>query len=117
MKTFSIFLLCLMTTLANAAGPLFVEGANGTTPVKYKNPNIVLNFDIDALAVTLNDTNAESDQLVLDAFNLWNNVLTSTANLNQGPDLPANVDSNNYTAFIPAGIGASIKLYVSSGAR
>ena len=85
MKVFFIFLLYAVTTLANAAGPLFVEGANSTTPVRYPNPAIVMNFDLDMIE---NHTNTETDALVLNAFNLWNNLLTSTVNLTQGPDLP-----------------------------
>jgi len=106
-------------TSANAAGPLFLEGPTGKTPVKYQNPNIVLNFDTDALVVTAppTGTNAGSDQLVLDALKLWNDVTTnmglSTINLTQGDDTNINgsivdVDDTNYTAFIPAGNGAPI---------
>ncbi len=97
-------------TCVNAAGPLILEGPTGNTPVKYQNPNIVLNFDIGMLtAIT---TNAEGDALVLNAFSLWNEVTTnlglSTINLTQGNDISENVDGNNYTTFIPAGIDAPI---------
>ncbi len=106
-----------MMTCANAAGPLILEGPTGKTPVKYKNPNIVLNFDIDVLAVTNPKTNSESDQLVRDAISLWNDVTInlglSTINLTQGVDInmsgmSVNVDGTNFGTFIPAGSGAAI---------
>ena len=80
-----------------------MEGANSTTPVRYPNPAIVMNFDLDMIEY---HTNAETDALVLNAFNLWNNLLTSTVNLTQGPDLPEDVDVSNYTRYIPAMSGA-----------
>ena len=108
-----------MMTCAHASGPLILEGPTGNTPVRYQNPNIVLNFDIDVLAATLNDTNAESDELVQNAFDLWNAVTTdpdlglSTIRLTQGVDInisgtSVDVDDTNYATFIPAGSGAPI---------
>lgn len=105
MKIFFFLSLSLITALANAAGPLFVEGADGTTPVRYKNPVIGMNFDLDMLEGL---TNAETDDLVFNAFSLWNGVLTSKINLTQDTDLPSNIDINNYDTYIPAGIDASI---------
>jgi hypothetical protein len=106
MKAFFIILLSLTAVVSHAAGPLFLEGTNGTTPVRYSNPIIAMNFDLDMLEIVT--TNAESDALVLDAFNLWNSVATSTINLMQGADLPSDIDISNYDTYIPAGIGAPI---------
>lgn len=100
MKVLLFFFLALIPTLATAAGPLFVEGTTGNIPVRYQDPPIVLNFDLDMLAVA--PTNAETDTLVLNALSLWNSVTTSTVNLTQGADMSVNVDVTNYSTFITA---------------
>lgn len=98
MNTYTLSILALCPALAFAAGPLTIQGSNGTTPVKYENPNVVLNFDIGTLGLK---TPSEADALILDGLALWNGVSTSTINLTQGTDLSVDVDSSNYTSFMP----------------
>lgn len=99
MNKYSLSILALLPTLAFAAGPLTLEGANGNTPIRYESPKVTLNFDIGTLGTK---TNAEADTLVLTGFELWNNVTTATINLTQGNDLDVDVDSSNYTSYIPS---------------
>lgn len=94
-----LFCLACFPALSFAAGPLTLEGPDGNTPVKYENPNVVLNFDIGMLGTK---TNSQGDTLVVDGFNLWNGVTTATINLTQGDDLSTDVDSSNYTSFMPS---------------
>ncbi len=84
--------------LAQAGGPLAVEGSGGNSPVHYSPASININFDIGPLGAR---TNAEADDLVLRAFALWNNVASSSLQLLQGNDLGTDVDVSNYTTFIP----------------
>jgi len=83
-----------------AGGPLAVEGSNGHIPVHYSPATVTLNFDIGTLGTR---TNAQTDALVIQALSLWNNVATSSLKLQQGNDLSADVDINNYLDFIPDG--------------
>ena len=83
-----------------AGGPLAVEGSSGHSPVHYSPSTITINYDIGMLG---SRTNSQADGLVLQAFNLWNNVSTATVQLSQGTDLFADIDSTNYFDLIPDG--------------
>lgn len=93
MKTSLLYVVMLVPSLTIASGPLFIEGPNDTMPVKYQNPTIGLNFDLDLLAGT--------DALVIDAFNLWNSATTSNVSLTKGANLNVNVNVTNYNSYIP----------------
>ncbi len=80
---------------AYAGGPLAVDGH---TPVHYSPATVTLNFDIGTLG---SHTNSQADDLVRQAFALWNNVATSSVILTQGNDLPVDVDGSNYATYIP----------------
>jgi hypothetical protein len=85
---------------AYAGGPLAIEGSSGNTPVHYSPSTVTINYDIGTLGTRSNST---ADGLVLQAFNLWNNVSTATLQLSQGTDLSADIDDTNYFDLIPDG--------------
>ncbi len=85
---------------AYAGGPLAIEGSSGNTPVHYSPSTVIINYDIGTLGTRSNST---ADGLVLQAFNLWNNVSTATLQLSQGTDLSADIDDTNYFDLIPDG--------------
>jgi len=80
LQTISVLALLATSQLTLAGGPLILEGANGNTPVTYSNPNISLNAETGPLGTAF--TNPQADDLMRDAFSLWNNVNTSNINLN-----------------------------------
>jgi hypothetical protein len=82
-----------------AAGPLVLEGPAGHTPVSYENPNIFFNIETGPLGPTRD--NDVADQLVRDAFALWNIIPTSIINLTQGNDIPVDIDNSNFNRYIP----------------
>ena len=82
-----------------AAGPLALEGPTGNTPVTYNNPNITFNIETGPLGPTRD--NDAADQLVRDAFAIWNTIPTSTLKLGQGADIPVDIDSDNFNRYIP----------------
>jgi hypothetical protein len=88
-----------------AAGPLVLEGPSGHVPAKYENPNIEFNIDAGPLNTSL--TNDTADQLVRDAFDIWNSINTSTINLIQGNDVP-DINATNFTSYIPDPNNSSI---------
>ena len=94
----SLLALCFASP-AMAAGPLVLEGPAGNTPVSYENPNIIFNVESGSLGPTRD--NDAADQLVRDAFALWNNVSTSIINLSQGADVPVDIDGSNFNSYIP----------------
>lgn len=95
---YCLLALCLSSS-AMAAGPLVLEGPAGNTPVSYESPNILFNVESGPLGPTRD--NDAADQLVRDAFALWNNISTSIINLTQGTDIPADIDGSNFNSFIP----------------
>lgn len=88
------------SSLSIAGGPLVLEGPSGITPVTYQNPNITLHIENGALGIL---TNADADTVVLEAFDLWNNVSTSTINLIDD-QLKINLDINlsNFETYLPS---------------
>jgi len=82
-----------------AAGPLVLEGPAGHTPVSYENPNIIFNIEPGPLGPSRD--NETADQLVRDAFALWNNIPASIINLSQGNDIPVDIDGSNFNNYIP----------------
>ncbi len=89
-----------------AAGPLVLEGPAGNTPVSYNNPNIAFNIETGALGPTRDNDSA--DQLVRDAFAIWNNVATSIVNLAQGADVPVDINGDNFNSYIPDPVNTRI---------
>lgn len=98
----TLILSCLFVIkTVYAGGPLVIEGPSGNTPVSYPNGTVGLNFDP---GILLNgQTNEQADQLVLQAFALWNNVTTATVVLSQSTDLANDIDQSNYTPLLPSG--------------
>ena len=70
-----IALLLAYSSLSIAGGPLVLEGPAGSTPATYQDPNITVHIESGDLGVL---SNAAADTLVLNAFQLWNDVSTST---------------------------------------
>lgn len=102
-----LFLLTLCTSAsAMAAGPLVLEGPAGNTPVSYENPNIIFNIETGPLGLTRD--NDVADQLVRDAFALWNNIPASIINLSQGDDVAVDIDGDNFNRYIPDPVNTSI---------
>ena len=99
----SLFALFLSAPVM-AGGPLVLEGPNGHVPATYQNPIIVFNIETGALGARDNET---ADQLVIDSLDIWNNILTSTIHLTQGPDVtdedgvPLDINEINFTSYIP----------------
>jgi hypothetical protein len=81
-----------------AAGPLVLEGPAGNTPASYENPNII--FNIESGPLDADTDNEAADQLVRDAFALWNNIPTSIINLGQGSDISVDIDGSNFNTYI-----------------
>lgn len=90
-----------ISTACFAGGPLVIEGSSGNTPVSYPGGNVSLNFDKGLLLN--NRTNQQVDDLVLQAFSLWNNVSTATVQISQSTDLSQNIDVSNYANLLPNG--------------
>ncbi len=106
LKLFCIVLILGFTTSVKAAGPLVLEGPAGNTPASYENPNIIFNVESGSLGPTRdNDT---ADQLVRDAFALWNNIPTSIISLSQGDDVPVDINADNFNSYIPDPVNTSI---------
>ncbi len=95
---YSLIAFCVSSS-AMAAGPLVLEGPDGHIPVSYENPNIIFNIETGPLGPTRD--NDIADQLVRDAFALWNIIPTSIINLSQGNDIPVDIDISNFNRYIP----------------
>ncbi len=104
-QLYTLFALFLSAS-AMAAGPLVLEGPAGNTPVSYNNPNISFNIESGSLGPTRD--NDAADQLVLDAFALWNNIPTSIINLSQAGDIPVDIDGSNFNSYIPGPANSAI---------
>ena len=87
-------------TSAIAGGPMILEGPTGTTPVTYQNPSITLHVENGPLGDL---SNLEADDLVREAFALWNEVDTSTINLtiDQVQLESVDIDISNYDSYLP----------------
>ena len=94
----TFYLLIFFSGVAYAGGPLRIEGANGHTPATYADPNIVLNLDNGPLG---NRTKADADTLIMKAFALWNNIITSTIHFSKGADLNKDIDQTNFLTVLP----------------
>jgi len=109
MKSLLLFTILAIPVLAYAGGPRHIDG---NTPVRYTNPNVVLNFDVGTLGAR---SNSESDDMVLQSMALWNNVTTATINLTQGNNLASDIDQTNYQGLLfPVG-GSNSHPSVSDG--
>ncbi len=86
----------------HAGGPLILEGANGNTPVSYTSGAVSLNFDQGLLRTTL--TNQQADDLLNQAFALWNNVPTASISITQSSDLSQDIVVSNYAPLLPNGL-------------
>jgi len=94
-----IFTILAYSSLSIAGGPLVLEGPDGKTPVTYQSPNITLHIENGALGLL---TNEEADALVSDAFKLWNDVSTSTIDLNIDQSLiNLDIDLTNFETYLP----------------
>jgi hypothetical protein len=97
---FGIIILPLCSSPAFAGGPLVIEGRDGNTPVTYQNPNITLHVESGDLNTTV--TNAAANDILLEAFRLWNSVNTSTVNLIlDDAQITDDINIDNFTDFIP----------------
>lgn len=98
-KHLSCLVAFFVSSPVMAAGPLVLEGPAGNTPVSYQNPNII--FNIESGPLDADTDNDAADQLVRDAFALWNNIPTSIINLTQGRDIGVDIDGDNFNDYIP----------------
>lgn len=109
MKSLLLFTSLIIPMLAYAGGPRHIDG---NTPVRYANPNVVLNFDIGTLGAR---SNSVSNDLVLQGMAVWNNVTTATINLTQGNNLASDIDHTSYQDLLfPVG-GTNSHPSVSDG--
>lgn len=101
MRKFVLAILLATPLLSDAGGPI---ATYNYAPLRYADPNMVLNFDIGMLG---SKTNVQAGQLVRDAINYWNAVPTATINLTQGSDLPEDVAKANYQNYVFPKAGGS----------
>ncbi len=90
------------SNLSLAGGPLILEGPDGHTPVTYLNPIITVHMESGNLGTR---TNEAAGTIVEDAFDLWNNVNTSTVMLKIEP-LDVDINFDNFDEYIPNPDGA-----------
>ena len=86
----------------HAGGPLILEGAGGNTPVSYTSGAVSLNFDQGLLLGSL--TNQQADDLLNQAFALWNNVPSASISITQSTDLSQDIVVSNYAPLLPNGL-------------
>ena len=101
---FSIIILQLCSNLVFAGGPLVIEGPTGNTPVTYKNPNITLHVENGELGLISNN---DADNILKEAFKLWNAVNTSTINLifdDTDTRIAVDINIDNFADFLPKSI-------------
>ena len=90
-----LLLSCLHSTVF-AGGALVTQTGQ---PIHYSNggTDITLNYDQGPLGLR---TNEQADALINQALSLWNNVTTSTVNIQPALDLPEDVNENNFTTYL-----------------
>ena len=99
-KHYLLFSILAYSSLASAGGPLILEGPNGITPVTYQNPTITLHPESGDLGLISNDA---ADTLVSEAFELWNNVSTSTINLSiDQSKINTDINISNFENYLPS---------------
>ncbi len=91
------------SNLSLAGGPLILEGPYGHTAVTYQNPDITLHIESGNLDTARN--NEAAGIIVQQAFDLWNNVNTSSIKLKIKP-LAVDINFDNFDEYIPSTDGA-----------
>jgi len=92
--------------LSYAGGPLFIGGPDDNTPVIYQISNITLNVENGDLGSL---TNAAAITLLQDAFDLWNDVSTTTINLNiDQTQIALDIDETNFDTYMPTVDGTNL---------
>ncbi|VAW50879.1 hypothetical protein MNBD_GAMMA06-1792 [hydrothermal vent metagenome] len=80
-------------------GPSYISGSNGITPVTYQNPNITIHVESGTFGPL---SNSAANQLVSEAFDLWNNVNSSNISLSLNQTaIKLDINENNYTDYLP----------------
>jgi hypothetical protein len=97
-RLLSLSALFICSTV-HAGGPLVLEGPAGHTPATYQDPNIVFNIESGDLGVIA--TNAQANQMVVDALSLWNGIPDATISLTRGSNIPVDINISNFTSYIP----------------
>ncbi len=87
--------LALYSITVNAGGPLFVSTSH--QPAAFSNPHIVLHIDPGALG---NRTNTQADALLQQAFDVWNQIITSSIQLLPGTDISQDINAGNFNTFL-----------------
>lgn len=99
-KKIIAFSILTFSSLSFAGGPLILEGPAGNTPVSYQNPNITVHVESGDLGGL---SNLEADALVKEAFDLWNNVTSSTINLSiDEVQIDIDVNISNFDTYLPS---------------
>lgn len=99
-----LFFILVYSGLSIAGGPLVLEGPDGTTPVTYQNPSITVHTESGDLGLL---SNVAADTLVSDAFNLWNEISTSTLNLDiQQGVITVDINIDNFENYLPSTDGS-----------
>jgi hypothetical protein len=94
-----IFFILLYCNTSFAGGPLVIEGADGNTPVSYQDTDVSLDVENGDLGELI--TNAEANNLVQQALNLWNDVATSKLQLSLNNSINLDINEDNYGTYIP----------------
>ncbi len=102
LKSITLVSALVYSNLSLAGGPLILEGPDGHTPVTYLNPIITVHIESGNLGTR---TNEAAGTIVEDAFDLWNNVNTSTVMLKIEP-LAVDINFDNFDEYIPNPDGA-----------
>ncbi|NOQ69840.1 MAG: hypothetical protein GQ573_07020 [Gammaproteobacteria bacterium] len=102
LKSITLVSALVYSNLSLAGGPLILEGPDGHTAVTYLNPIITVHIESGNLGTR---TNEAAGTIVEDAFDLWNNVNTSTVMLKIEP-LDVDINFDNFDEYIPNPDGA-----------
>lgn len=99
----SLYLIILLLITSHSSrvfsgGPLVLAGPGGNTPVTYANPSVTLHTESGDLGIR---SNAAATTILQAGFDKWNNVTTSTVNLNiDKTSLNIEVDATNSESLI-----------------
>lgn len=95
LKLLGLVVASLMTSVANAGGPLVILA---NRPVVYRNTAFPLSWRLDP-GVLGQYSHADAAGLVETAFSAWENITTATPSFIRGADLPGDVTVSNYTTY------------------
>jgi hypothetical protein len=98
-QLFSAVLALLFSSQSFAGGPLVLEGPAGNTPVSYENPSIIVHAESGRLG---DRDNSDANELVQQAFSLWNDVSSATVKLIvDTTTITEDINLDNFDEYLP----------------